>query len=222
MIPILSLSDSTILCLKPAGIPSQSAPGQKEDMVSLLFRQTGGPVFPVHRLDQGVGGIMVFARTRAAAAVLSAAVQDRRLEKRYLAIVRGTPQPEEGRYTDLLFKDSTRGKTFVVTRMRKGVKEASLSYRTLGTAEGLSLIEVKLHTGRTHQIRVQFSSRGMPLEGDRKYGGSPGPLCLWSFSLAFPGGGIPPFSAAALPQGGLWESFRPQLDAVRNCSPVVG
>lgn len=191
-------------------------------MVTLLARQTDGPVYPIHRLDRGVGGMMVFARTQKAAAALSSAVQEKRLEKRYLAIVRGCPQPEDGIYTDLLFKDSARGKTFVVSRMRKGVKEASLSYQVLGSYEEQSLVLVKLHTGRTHQIRVQFSSRGMPLEGDRKYGGSPGPIALWSFCLTFPGSNdLPPFSVAALPQGGLWEQFRPQLDALRKQFPVA-
>ena len=178
-------------------------------MLALLPAQCGGRAYPVHRLDRGVGGVMVFARTRQAAAALSQSVQQGKLTKEYLCVVSGAPEAAEGVLQDLLFHDSGRNKTFVVRRMRKGVKEASLSYRVLGTAEGRSLVHVRLHTGRTHQIRVQFASRGMPLLGDRKYGGAPAEqIALWSCRLSFPH----PDTGAALdfrqaPEGAVWQDF---------------
>ena len=213
MIPILYQDHSILVCQKPVGILSQPSPDCAESMLSLLSGQCGGQVFPVHRLDRGVGGVMVFARTSGAAAALSRAVQQGNLVKEYLCIVQGCPEEAEGTYQDLLFKDSSRNKTFVVQRMRKGVKEASLSYRVLGTEGGRSLVRVQLHTGRTHQIRVQFSSRGMPLVGDRKYGGTAEEaIALWSFRLCFPH----PDTGAAMayaqaPEGGLWQPLSPQL-----------
>ena len=209
MIPILYQDRSILVCVKPAGVLSQGAPGGEADLLSLLSTQCGGAAYPVHRLDRGVGGVMVFARTRQAAAALSQAVQRGELVKEYLCVVSGAPETAEGGYRDLLFHDSARNKTFVVRRMRKGVKEASLSYRVLGTAEGRSLIHVRLHTGRTHQIRVQFASRGMPLLGDRKYGGAPAEqIALWSCHLSFPH----PDTGAALdfrqaPEGAVWQDF---------------
>ena len=213
MIPILAENDSVILCEKPAGVLSQPSPRQEESMLSLLAEQCRCSVYPIHRLDREVGGVMVFAKTEAAAAVLSAAVQQRVLQKEYLAIVQGRPEKEEGVFTDLLFKDSARGKSFVVTRMRKGVKEASLSYRLLAERNGRSLVQIRLHTGRTHQIRVQFSSRGMPLLGDRKYGGISAPgTALWSCRLSFPGWkGVAPFTVSSLPQGEVWTEFQDVL-----------
>ena len=127
-----------------------------------------GDIFPVHRLDKNVGGIMVYARTKSAAAQLSKAVQEGTMVKEYVAMVHGTP-PESGDWEDLLWKDSAKNKVFVVKRERKGVKKARLEYKRLTEGE-TSLVRVRLHTGRSHQIRVQFSSRGFPLVGDHKYG----------------------------------------------------
>ena len=127
-----------------------------------------GPVFPIHRLDKNVGGVMVYARTKQAAAALSRAVQEGTMVKEYVAMVHGNP-PESGDWTDLLFKDSSKNKVFVVKKERKGVKKARLEFQTLSAGED-SLVRIRLHTGRSHQIRVQFSSRGFPLVGDHKYG----------------------------------------------------
>ncbi len=159
----------------------------QEDMVSLLRNQLGGTIYPVHRLDRNVGGVMAFARTAGAASVLSGEIADGGFVKRYLAAVKGAPLPDSGEMTDLLFRDSVSGRTYVVKRPRKGVREARLAYRTLESAEEKSLVLVRLYTGRTHQIRAQFASRGMPLLGDGKYG-SRDKKCdtaLWSYRLTF-------------------------------------
>ena len=194
------------LCVKPAGLLSES-PGMPETLAAL-----GGDrdIFPVHRLDREVGGVMVYARTKKAAAALSRAVSERQLEKEYLAVVSGCPEPSEGVWRDLLFKDSRKNKSFVVDRPRKGVKEAELSYRVQAQKDGMSLVRIRLHTGRSHQIRVQFASRKMPLLGDRKYGSkTDGPLALWSCRLSFPhpAGGQPVEIEKAPPEVWPWTLF---------------
>lgn len=157
----------------------------------LAARGEDTEVFPVHRLDRGTGGLIVYARTRTAAAALSTAIATGRMEKEYLAVTEGVPAEERGRLTDFLFFDRRRDKSFVVDRMRKGVKEAVLSYERLATvkAEGgeRALLRVRLETGRTHQIRVQFASRRLPLCGDRRYGAETGGFpALFASYLAFP------------------------------------
>ena len=127
-----------------------------------------GETFPIHRLDKNVGGVMVYARTKQAAAALSKAVQEGSMVKEYVAMVHGTP-PESGDWEDFLFKDSRKNKVFAVKKERKGVKYARLEFDRLNAGEE-SLVHILLHTGRSHQIRVQFSSRGFPLVGDHKYG----------------------------------------------------
>ena len=127
-------------------------------------------MFPVHRLDKETTGLVVLARTQRTAAELSRSITEGLFQKEYLAAICGTPQEPEGCWTDLLFYDRNRGKSFVVDRKRGGVKEATLSYRVIESDGNRSVVRVRLHTGRTHQIRVQFSSRGLPLVGDRRYG----------------------------------------------------
>lgn len=185
MIKILYSDPQVVVCVKPVGVVSQC--DGEEDMSALLRAELGGEFFPVHRLDRNVGGVMVFARTARAAASLSAQIQAGDFVKRYLAAVSGVPAPEEGEMCDLLFKDSRSGRSFVVDRARKGTKEARLVYRTLDSAEGKSLVLVRLFTGRTHQIRVQFASRQMPLLGDGKYGSRDKDcrIALWSYRLTF-------------------------------------
>ena len=174
-----------LVCVKPAGVPSEGT--EEGALPVLLSRQTGGPAFPVHRLDQAASGLMVLARSREAAAALSAAVAEGRMEKEYFALLSGAPEPPESRLEDLLFKDSRRGKVFVVKSLRKGVRPAALTYRVLQRQGETALVQVALETGRTHQIRVQFASRGMPLLGDGKYGSRiKGGLMLWSCRLVFP------------------------------------
>ena len=176
-----------IVCIKPAGIVSTDEPG---GMPSLLRQELGNPeadIRTVHRLDQVVGGLMVFARSQDVAAKLSAQITDRTFDKDYMAVVHGCPAPEEGRFDDLLFREASENRTYVVKRMRKGVREASLEYSTAGKKDSLSLVRIHLLTGRTHQIRAQFSSRQMPLVGDRKYGaaGDGCGIALWSYHLKF-------------------------------------
>ena len=182
---ILYADAAVAVVVKPAGVLSQ---GDAEDaMPALLQKQLGGTIFPVHRLDQPTGGVMVYARTQDAAAKLSAQMQSEAFGKEYLAVLDGTPEPEEGELHDLLFFDRQKGKSYAVRRKRAGVKDARLAYRVLAQAEGLTLVRVRLFTGRTHQIRVQFSSRGWPLTGDGKYG-SRNNRCapaLWSAELHF-------------------------------------
>ena len=151
-----------VACIKPAGLDSEA------DVPAALKEMIGGEIYPIHRLDKNVGGVMVFARTKTAAAVLSNAVQEGQVIKEYVAMVHGTP-PEVGDWEDFLFKDSHKNKVFPVKKERKGVKYARLEFQRLKSGEQ-SLVHIRLHTGRSHQIRVQFSSRGFPLVGDHKYG----------------------------------------------------
>ena len=159
---ILYSDKALAVCVKPVGLDSEQA------VPAALIQVLGGEIFPIHRLDKNVGGVMVYARTRQAAAALSKAIQEGSMVKEYVALVHGTP-PEAGDWEDLLFKDSAKNKVFVVKKERKGVKKARLEYRVL-TSGPDSLVRIRLHTGRSHQIRVQFASRGYPLAGDRKYG----------------------------------------------------
>ena len=168
------------VCVKPVGLDSE------KQLPEELKKQLGGEIFPVHRLDQNVGGVMVYARSKVAAAALSKAVQEGRVVKEYVAMVHGTP-PEKGDWTDLLFKDSSKNKVFVVKKERKGVKLARLEFARLTEGE-ISLVRVRLHTGRSHQIRVQFASRGYPLAGDHKYGAKDDEKApkLFSCCISFP------------------------------------
>ena len=157
-------------------------------MPELLRAATGSEeIYCVHRLDRETAGLMVYAKTKRAAAALSAAISARELKKEYRAVVQGEP-PENGELCDLLYRDAGKNKSYVVKRLRRGVREARLRYETLGRCEGLSLLLVRLDTGRSHQIRVQFASRGFPLVGDTKYGSAhrEAKLALFASALAFP------------------------------------
>ena len=205
MIDIIHIDNDVIVCLKPAGLLSEGE--GPESLLTLLAEQCGGQVYPVHRLDRGASGLMVFARHSKAAAGLSRAVQEKQLKKEYFALLSGVPAEKEGELTDYLFKDSRKGKVFAVKRPRKGVREARLTYRVLWQDEDSSLVRVALDTGRTHQIRVQFSSRGMPLWGDGKYGSRvKGELALFSCGLGFPHPKTgKPMEFDAKPTGEMWE-----------------
>lgn len=182
-----------VVLVKPVGLVSEDG-GAGESVIpaaAAALRDAGEretALYPIHRLDRNVGGVMVYARTKQAAANLSASVQDGRLEKVYLALVHGAPDAPCGTYRDLLYKDARKNKTYVVSNLRRGVREAVLDYETLATAGDCTLVRVRLHTGRSHQIRVQFASRKMPLVGDGKYGAKDNAktLGLFSHSLTFP------------------------------------
>lgn len=179
-----------IATVKPVGILSEEASDGK-GLVNLLKEHTKGEIYPIHRLDKGVGGVMVYAKTKESAASLSKQVQDRSFEKEYVAVAYGIMEEKEGIMEDLLFKDKGKNKTFVVKRERKGVKKAKLSYRVVSEGEyegkAVSLVSVKLYTGRSHQIRVQFASRKHPLLGDRRYGSADtvSDIALFSSKLGF-------------------------------------
>ena len=180
---ILFSDKEIVVSIKPVGMDSE------QDVPQALQQQLGGEIFTLHRLDKNVGGVMLYGRTKASAARFSKLIQDGQLIKEYVALVHGTP-PQEGDLTDLLWKDSSKNKVFVVKRERRGVKKARLTYRLLQAGEQ-SLVRVRLYTGRSHQIRVQFASRGFPLVGDHKYGSrevASAPM-LYSCCLTFPYGG---------------------------------
>ncbi len=181
-IPILYRDEALLLCLKPAG------PDAEHALPELLRKQTGlEELYCVHRLDRAVGGLTVYALTAAAAAALSRSIAAGGMEKDYLAVTEGESE-DEAVLRDLLFRDAAKNKSYVVRRMRRGVREARLRYRTLARREGLNLLRVSLETGRSHQIRVQLASRQMPLVGDGRYGSRRRdcPLALWSEALRFP------------------------------------
>ena len=174
------------VCIKPSGVLSTDALGGMPELV----REALGPescAYTVHRLDRTVGGVFLLARTRHAASTLGKAVQDGALYKEYLAVTRGSLPETSGTLRDLLLRDRAARRTQVVTEPGKDVQEAVLDYTVLAEREGLSLVRIVLHTGRTHQIRCQLSHRGCPIVGDRKYGGGEeGPIALWSAKLRFP------------------------------------
>ncbi len=172
-LPLLFRDTFLAVAVKPVGLLSQESPRER-NLPALLREQIGASfVGAVQRLDRDVGGVTVLSLDRGTAGKLSSSLTDKAVcVKEYLALLSGIPEKREGVLSDLLFHDVRRNKTFVVDRMRKGVKEASLAYEVLATGNGRALVLVRLHTGRTHQIRVQFSSRGLPLIGDRSYGGA--------------------------------------------------
>ena len=177
---ILELNSDFVVCIKPVGMDSE------HEVPAALAEQVGGEIFTLHRLDKNVGGVMVYARSKDAAAQLSRVIAEGEMVKEYIAMVHGAP-PTEGDWEDLLFKDSRKNKVFVVKRQRSGVKAARLTYGVLQGGEQ-SLVRIRLYTGRSHQIRVQFASRGFPLVGDHKYGSrdaATAPM-LFSCCVTFP------------------------------------
>lgn len=183
--------EDLVVCIKPQGIISQSDSSGKDNMVILLEEMLKCEIFPIHRLDKETGGLMVFAKTKKAAADLSNQITDGRFSKEYLALVHNNIKPNSAVLKDLLFRDKSKNKSYVVKRVRKGVKEAELYYEKISNIvrdDGeFSLLRVVLKTGRTHQIRVQFASRGYSLLGDKRYGGRDDSknLALWASRIKF-------------------------------------
>lgn len=213
-INILYRDEYLVAAYKPYGVLSESD-AHKPNMPALLREELGcEDIYTVHRLDRTTQGLMVYALTTEAAKRLSESVQRGKMEKIYLAVIEGTPETPAGELFDLLYFDRGKNKSYVVKRERKGVKEARLHYETLQTAEHngkpLSLLKIRLMTGRTHQIRVQFASRKMPLVGDRRYGSTveSDNILLCSAELRF----THPFSGeelhfSYLPDNGLFSCF---------------
>lgn len=180
--------DSSILiCTKPAGVLSTDEPGGMPELVRTALGDPQACVRTVHRLDRVVSGLMILARSPEVASALSLQIRERRFGKEYLAVVHGQPTEKAGTFTDLLLRSTTERKTYVVHHLEKGVQEAILDYETLAVCNGLSLVRIQLRTGRTHQIRAQFSSRELPLVGDRKYSelNDDCNIALWSHRLCF-------------------------------------
>ena len=174
-----------VVCIKPARVLSTDEPG---GLPELLREALGTQDFrTVHRLDRVVSGLMVVARNAAAASELSRQIREDSFEKEYLAVLHGRPEDSEGRLYDLLLRDKARKMTMVAQEAGKDVQPASLTYRVLNSANDLSRVQIQLETGRTHQIRVQFASRGLPLVGERKYSelNDPCEIALWSYRLGF-------------------------------------
>lgn len=182
---IIYQDQDIVVCVKPPRVLSTDEPGGMPELV----RQALGTedVRTVHRLDRVVSGLMVLARNAQAASELSRQIREDGFQKEYLAITHSSPEYDVGKFYDLLFRDKARKMTMVATEPGKGVQPASLSYRVLKRKNGMSRVRIALETGRTHQIRVQFASRGLPLVGERKYSTLEDPceIALWSYRLAF-------------------------------------
>ena len=204
-------SDKRILvAIKPSGVLSTDEEGGMPSLLRSFLGDEKACVRTVHRLDAAVQGVMVFARSAKAASLLSEQIRNRQFEKEYLAVVHGEP-PEEGQLVDLLARDKQRRITYVTDTPGKDAQEARLDYQVLARYNGFSLVKIRLHTGRTHQIRVQFSSRSWPLAGDRKYGVEDGVdvIALWSHRIAFthPETGEAVEFSALPPKEGAWNMF---------------
>lgn len=187
MIRLLHADEDIVVCVKPPRVLSTDEPGGVPELVRQALGDDSCDIRTVHRLDRVVSGLMVLARSAQAASELSRQIREDEFQKEYLAIVHGVPEKPEGRLCDLLVRDKARKMTMVATETGKGVQEASLRYRVLGSSGDMTRVRIALETGRTHQIRVQFASRNMPLVGERKYSTLEDDceIALWSYRLAF-------------------------------------
>ena len=181
------LDSDIAVVIKPARVLSTDEPGGLPELVRQALGDEKADIRTVHRLDRVVSGLMVLARNPKAASELSRQIRDGEFDKEYLAVIHGQPRSASGSLRDLLGRDKARRMTFVAPEPAKGVQEALLHYQTLSRTADLSKVRIQLHTGRTHQIRCQFSSRGLPLVGDRKYGSREEDceIALWSYRLSF-------------------------------------
>lgn len=184
---IIYMDNDIVVCVKPQRVLSTDEPGGMPELVRKALGDPTEDVRTVHRLDRVVGGLMVLARNAQSASELSRKIRDDEFEKEYLAVVHGRPEHDVGKFYDLLFRDKARKMTMVANEPGKGVQSASLGYRVLAHRAGMSKVRIKLETGRTHQIRVQFASRGMPLVGERKYSTQDDDceIALWSCKIGF-------------------------------------
>ena len=203
---LLYVDDDILVCLKPARVLSTDEPGGVPDLAREELGDPKADVRTVHRLDRVVAGVMVLARNAKAASELSRQIRENGFTKEYMAVVHGCPNEEKGTLRDLLGRDKARKMTFVAPEPAKGIQEAVLDYQVLNRTETMSRVKIRLHTGRTHQIRVQFASRGMPLVGERKYSerNDPCEIALWSWRIGF-----------THPTTGQWMEFNhlpPEID----------
>ena len=184
---LLYVDEAVVVCVKPARVLSTDEPGGLPELVRQALGNPRADVRTVHRLDRVVSGVMVLARSTEAASELSRQVREDEFSKEYLAVLHGVPKSPDGPLTDLLYRDKARRMTMVAAEPGKGVQEAVLDYQVLGACDGLCKVAVRLHTGRTHQIRVQFASRGLPLMGERKYStlDDACEIALWSHRIGF-------------------------------------
>ena len=210
MIELVYTDKDIVVCIKPSGAKSTDEPGGVPELVREALGDSQANVRTVHRLDQVVSGLMVLARNAKSASELSRQIREDEFGKAYLAVVHGS-LPERGTMTDLLLRNKAERKTYVVQEPAKDVQEAILDYVCLGQADGLSLAHILLRTGRTHQIRCQFSSRDLPLVGDRKYSllEDGCPIALWSARLSFvhPKTGVPMSFFREPPRTAPWDRF---------------
>ena len=208
---VLYLDEDILVCIKPPRVLSTDEPGGVPELARQELDQPEADVRTVHRLDRVVSGVMVLARSAQAASELSRQIREGSFQKEYLAVIHGSPAQDQGQLRDLLYRDKARRMTMVAQEPGKGIQEALLDYQVLGRREGLSLVKIRLHTGRTHQIRVQFASRGMPLVGERKYSTLEDDcqIALWSHALGFvhPTTGKPMSICKQPPREYPWELF---------------
>lgn len=221
---IIYQDNRVLVCVKPVGVLSTDEPGGLPELIRAELGDEQACVRTVHRLDQVVGGVMVLARSREAARRLSAQMAERRFSKAYLAVVHGEIGAEEGMFRDLLARSRAERRTYIVKEPGKDVREAVLRYQVLERRGELSLVQVELETGRTHQIRAQFSGHGFPLAGDRKYGAPEedmAGIALWSNRLEFdhPQTGERMAFASFPPMTGAWAEFSEILN--REAEKVV-
>lgn len=179
-----------VVCVKPVGVLSEPFSREK-NMPQLLKKQTGAyQIDVIHRLDRNVGGVMVYSKSRKATEILAKMMAAHHFEKEYLAVVEGE-LPPSGCMENYLRKDKKNCKVYTCDKNHPDAKYAKLDFEVLGKRKGFTLVKIKLYTGRTHQIRVQFASRGFPLVGDTKYGNQhtkdngKTPISLFSYRLAF-------------------------------------
>ena len=184
---ILYADPDILVCIKPARVLSTDEPGGLPSLVRTALGNEKADVRTVHRLDRVVSGVMVLARNAKAASELSRQIREDVFEKEYLAVVHGNPEKDRDTLTDLLYRDKARRMTMVASEPAKGVREAILDYKVMNHTAEMSRVKVLLKTGRTHQIRVQFASRNLPLVGERKYCTLEDPceIALWSHRIAF-------------------------------------
>lgn len=202
---ILYQDSQILVCIKPPRVLSTDEPGGLPELVREALGDPSADVRTVHRLDRVVSGLMVLARSASAASELSRQIREGDFQKEYLAVLHGCPETPQGTLRDLLLRCKQERKTYVVDHMEKGVQEAILNYRVLNQVDGLSRVSIQLVTGRTHQIRAQFSSRNLPLVGDRKYSllEDSCEIALWSHQIGF-----------FHPDSGQWMTFTQEPPAV--------